>query len=101
MNLTHEQVAEVYRLITTQNAEFVRAIARVSLKQSAAVKADMWSQMDDPKPQMPGITDIKDMSLDYFSDMLADFEQSFRNQIEAEHAHIEYALEPDLTFKEP
>ena len=98
MNLTPEQIAEVYNLITSQNKVFVEAMAEHAIKTSAAVKADMWEQMDDPKPQPPAEGDVKDMAVDYFSDMLADFEQAFQASVKSAPVSIHYELVPKFVF---
>jgi hypothetical protein len=96
MNLTPEQIAEVYNLITTQNMVFVKALAAHAIKASAEVKADMWSQIDGPKPGLPDEDEIRDMTTDYFADMLGDFQQSFEASVKAIPLTIHYDLVSNL-----
>jgi hypothetical protein len=99
MKLTKDQMREVYYAITSQNQDFVLAMAEIALEQAMATKADMWSaSCGDITSPVPTISDAKEMAKDYFADMLTDWEIAHRDAVENLRRKVEFELRAQLTW---
>lgn len=97
ITMTQEAADQIYQCLISQDATFVKLMARAAVSSCAETKATMWSEQEEGDRAVFDANDIRAFAYSFTEDMIADFRGALLNKIK--EVKVDLQLELTVTPK--